>query len=128
MMPYLHRVFPMKFEYVPVLVTLAIAAAVPSLFLLVSALFGPRQPNAVKEEPFECGNPSSGPAWGRFSVKFYLTAILFIIFDVEVVFLYPWAILFRELGMFGFIEMLVFMLILTLGLVYVWRKGALEWD
>ncbi|MCW5893496.1 MAG: NADH-quinone oxidoreductase subunit A [bacterium] len=118
----------MKFEYVPVLVTLAIAAAVPSLFLLVSALFGPRQPNPVKDEPFECGNPSSGPAWGRFSVKFYLTAILFIIFDVEVVFLYPWAILFRELGLFGFIEMLVFMAILTLGLVYVWRKGALEWD
>ena len=127
-MPYLHPVFPMKFEYVPVLVTMAIAAAVPSLFLLVSGLFGPRQPNVVKEEPFECGNPSSGPAWGRFSVKFYLTAILFIIFDVEVVFLYPWAILFRELGMFGFIEMIVFMAILTLGLVYVWRKGALEWD
>jgi NADH-quinone oxidoreductase subunit A len=118
----------MKFEYVPVLITMAIAAAVPALFLLVSGLFGPRQPNAVKEQPFECGNPSSGPAWGRFSVKFYLTAILFIIFDVEVVFLYPWAILFRELGMFGFIEMLVFMAILTLGLAYVWRKGALEWD
>src|SRR5262249_59804248 len=76
---------------------------------------------------FECGNPSSGSAWGRFSVKFYLTAILFIVFDVEVVFLYPWAVIFRPLGMFGFIEMAAFVLVLALGFVYVWRKGALEW-
>jgi NADH-quinone oxidoreductase subunit A len=82
----------------------------------------------VKQEPFECGNVSSGPAWGRFSVKFYLAAILFIIFDVEVVFLYPWARLFRRLGMFGFVEMMIFISVLAFGLVYVWRKGALEWD
>ncbi len=118
----------MKFEYVPVLITFAIAALVPALFLGASALFGPRRPSAVKEQAFECGNPSSGPAWGRFSVKFYLTAILFIVFDVEVVFLYPWALLFRRLSIFGFIEMMLFVAILTLGLVYVWRKGALEWD
>ena len=89
---------------------------------------GPRRPSEIKSEAFECGNPATGPAWGRFSVKFYLTAILFIVFDVEVVFLYPWALLFRRLGMFGFIEMMLFVVILTLGLVYVWRKGALEWD
>ncbi len=118
----------MKFEYVPVVATLLIAALVPALFLGVSAFFGARNPSAIKQEAFECGNPSSGPAWGRFSVKFYLTAILFIVFDVEVVFLYPWAILFRRLGWFGFVEMMLFVVILTLGLAYVWRKGALEWD
>ena len=74
------------------------------------------------------GNPPTGPAFGRFSVRFYMTAILFILFDVEVVFLYPWAILFRDLGMFGFVEMLTFLLVLGIGLLYAWRKGALEWD
>jgi len=115
-------------EYVAVLVMVLVAGVIPALFLAVSALLGPRKASAVKSQPFECGNPATGPAWGRFSVKFYLTAILFIVFDIEVVFLYPWAILFRRLGVFGFVEMLVFVSILTLGLAYVWRKGALEWD
>ena len=75
-----------------------------------------------------CGNAPSGPAWGRFAVKFYLPAILFIVFDVEVVFMYPWAVLYRRLGLFGLVEMAVFMAVLVLGLAYVWRKGALEWD
>lgn len=118
----------MKFEYVAVIATLGFAALLPATFLLVSALLGPRRPTAVKAEAFECGNPATGPAWGRFSVRFYLTAILFIIFDIEVVFLYPWAIRFRDLGMLGFVQMMVFLGVLTLGLVYVWRKGALEWD
>jgi NADH-quinone oxidoreductase subunit A len=115
-------------EYFAVLVMAVVAGIIPALFLGVSRALGPRRPTAIKSEAFECGNPPTGPAWGRFSVKFYLTAILFIVFDVEVVFLYPWAILFRRLGMFGFVEMLLFVAILTLGLVYVWRKGALEWD
>ena len=115
-------------EYAAVLIMALVAAAIPALFVAVSRFLGPRKPSVVKSEAFECGNPPTGPAWGRFSVKFYLTAILFIVFDVEVVFLYPWAIVFRHLGMFGFVEMLVFVAILTLGLGYVWRKGALEWD
>jgi NADH-quinone oxidoreductase subunit A len=118
----------MKFEYVPVLVTLVVATIVPALFLGVGRLLAPRRPTPVKAEAFECGNPSSGSAWGRFAVKFYLPAILFIVFDVEVVFLYPWAVQFRRLGMFGFVEMAIFVSVLALGLVYVWRKGALEWD
>jgi NADH-quinone oxidoreductase subunit A len=118
----------MKFEYIPVLAMLALSALVPGIFLAVSALLGPRRPSAAKQQPFECGNVSSGPALGRFSVKFYLTAILFIVFDVEVVFLYPWALMFRRLGVFGFVEMMIFLFVLTLGLIYVWRKGALEWD
>ena len=117
----------MSFPYVGVLCSLLVALLVPGLFLAAGALLRPVRPLAVKAEPFECGNPASGPAWGRFSVKFYLTAILFIVFDVEVVFLYPWAVIFRSLGLFGFVEMAVFVLVLALGFVYVWRKGALEW-
>jgi len=98
-------------EYVAVLIIVLVAAVIPALFVSVGRFLGPRKPSVVKQEPFECGNPASGNAWGRFSVKFYLTAILF-----------------RRLGMFGFVEMTVFVAILTLGLAYVWRKGALEWD
>jgi NADH-quinone oxidoreductase subunit A len=118
----------MELSYVAVVVSFVIAALVAAVFLGAGALVRPRRPSAVKSDPFECGNPASGPAWGRFSVRFYLTAILFIVFDIEVVFLYPWAVTFRPLGMFGFVEMAIFMLVLALGLVYVWRKGALEWD
>jgi NADH-quinone oxidoreductase subunit A len=118
----------MTFQYFPVLVTIVVAAIIPALFLGVGALFGPRRPSAVKAEAFECGNAPSGPAWGRFAVKFYLPAILFIVFDVEVVFMYPWAVLYRRLGLFGFVEMTIFVAVLALGLLYVWRKGALEWD
>src|SRR3989442_8945418 len=118
----------MTSQYLPIVVTFAVAALVPALFLAVGTILGPRRPSAVKAEAFECGNPPSGPAWGRFSVKFSLTAILFIVFDVEVVFLYPWAVTFRPLGMFGFVEMAIFVLVLALGFVYVWRKGALEWS
>jgi NADH-quinone oxidoreductase subunit A len=118
----------MALPYVAILVSFALAALVAGVLLGAGAFLRPHRPSPVKVEAFECGNPSSGPAWGRFSVKFYLTAILFIVFDVEVVFMYPWAVSFRSLGMFGFVEMALFVLVLTLGLVFVWRKGALEWD
>ena len=96
-------------------------------FSFIQRKFGSR-PSSIKVEAFECGNPASGSAWGRFSVKFYLTAILFIVFDIEVVFMYPWAVAYRELGVLGFVEMALFVAVLTLGLLFVWRKGALEWD
>ena len=115
-------------QYLPVLVTFAFCAAVVAIMVSLGSLLGPHRGNVQKGEAFECGNPPSGSAWGRFSVKFYLTAILFIVFDVEVVFLYPWAVLFRRLGWFGFAEMLVFVAVLAIALLYVWRKGALEWD
>jgi NADH-quinone oxidoreductase subunit A len=113
-------------QYVPVLIALVLGGVVAGAMVSASTLFGPKKHTAVKDEPFECGNPASGTAWGRFSVKFYLVAILFIVFDVEVVFLYPWAVVFRRLGFFGFVEMLVFVLILAVGLVYIIKKGALE--
>ena len=115
-------------QYVPIAIMFAVAAVVVVVMVNAGRILGPRNRTAVKLETFECGNVASGSAWGRFSVKFYLTAILFIVFDVEVVFMYPWAVLFRRLGWFGLVEMGVFVGILTVGLLYVWRKGALEWD
>jgi len=115
-------------QFLPVLVTFCVAAGLVGAMVGLGQLLGPKRPSASKGEPFECGNPPSGSAWGRFAVKFYMTAILFIVFDVEVVFLYPWAVTFRQLGWFGFAEMLVFVAVLGLALLYVWRKGALEWD
>lgn len=115
-------------QYVPVLLSFLVATLIVGGMLGANWLLAPRSPSPVKLEPFECGNPASGSAWGRFPVKFYLTAILFIIFDVEVVLLFPWAVLFRQLGWFGFWAMLVFVTVLGLALLYEWRKGGLEWD
>lgn len=118
----------MSAQYLPLLVTFCLAGLIVGVMVSVGRLLGPQRPSAVKGSAFECGNPPTGSAWGRFPVRFYLTAILFIVFDVEVVFLYPWAVLLRRLGWFGLAEMVVFVAVLGLALLYVWRKGALEWD
>ena len=115
-------------QYVPVLITFVLGIVVVTVMVNAGRILGPRNRTQVKLDAFECGNEPSGPAWGRFSVKFYLTAILFIVFDVEVVFLYPWAVLFRDLGWFGFNAMALFLGVLAFGLLYEWRKGALEWE
>jgi NADH-quinone oxidoreductase subunit A len=113
----------------PIAVMLVGAAAVVGTMISINRWVGPRPAiDKVKGEAFECGNPPSGSAWGRFSVRFYLTAILFLVFDVEVVFLYPWAVELRQLGMFGFVEAMVFIAILLVGLIYAWQRGALDWD
>ena len=112
----------------PVLMIFLFAGIVVISLLLIAQKVGPKKPNPVKDEPFESGNPPKGDARVRFSVRFYLVAMLFLIFDIEVVFLYPWAILFRRLGIFGLVEMGVFLLILVIGFIYVWKKGALEWE
>ncbi len=114
-------------DYIPVALTIALAAVVVGVMISLNRILGPSNPGDVKGEAFECGNEPSGSAWVRLAVKFYLVGILFIVFDIEVVFMYPWASIFRELGLFGLIEMLVFVAILALGFVYVWRKGALQW-
>ena len=118
----------MLLQYVPVLITFVLGLIVVTVMVNANRFLGPRNSTETKLDTFECGNEPSGSAWGRFSVKFYLTAILFIVFDVEVVFMYPWAAKFRELGMFGLAEMSLFVVVLGFGLLYVWRKGALEWD
>ncbi|HEX6801173.1 MAG TPA: NADH-quinone oxidoreductase subunit A [Candidatus Binatia bacterium] len=114
--------------FFPLVVIFGLAAVVVVALLLVASKVGPKSLSAVKADPFESGNPPRGDARMRFSVKFYLVAMLFLIFDLEVVFLYPWAIYFRELGVFGLVQMGIFLVILTIGYAYVWKKGALEWD
>lgn len=118
----------MNQPYFPLLILFALAGVVVLALLLIAEKVGPKSLNPAKAEPFESGNPPRGDARIRFSVRFYLVAMLFLIFDLEVVFLYPWAILFRRLGLFGLVEMGVFLAILVIGFIYVWKKGALEWD
>lgn len=115
-------------QYAPIIILLFIAIALSLGFVILNALLGPKRYDAGKFTTFECGMPLFSDAKRRISVKFYLVAILFLIFDLETAFLYPWAVLFRKLGLFGFIEMLVFILILVVGLVYAWKSGALEWQ
>jgi NADH-quinone oxidoreductase subunit A len=118
----------MEHPYFPLLILFILAGVVVLALLLVAQNVGPRSTSPAKADPFESGNPPSGDARIRFPVKFYLVAMLFLIFDLEVVFLYPWAVLFRSLGLFGLIEMGIFLAILAIGFIYVWKKGALEWD
>ena len=118
--------------YFPVLVLLLLAGGLCVAISIGATMLGPRRITARKEGAFECGNPSEGDGHARHSVKFYLVALLFIVFDVESVFVYPWGAMLRDfqaqnLGWFAFGEMLSFMATLALGLVYVWRKGALDW-
>jgi NADH-quinone oxidoreductase subunit A len=125
-------------EHFPLLIVFVVAVALASVLLALSSFLGPRRPSAIKSEPFECGNPSSGPARERFNVKFYLVSILFLVFDIEAVFIYPWAVLFNDAvkgrtsgaltPSFVLVEMVVFVAIVLVGLTYAWRKGALEWD
>ena len=113
--------------YFPVLVQGILAIVIAAALIVLSYLLGKRVRNAVKDTPYESGITPTGDARARFSVKFYLVAMLFILFDIEVIFLYPWVVVYRELKMFGFIEMLVFVILILSGFFYVWRKGALDW-
>ncbi|MEJ2699081.1 MAG: NADH-quinone oxidoreductase subunit A [Desulfuromonadales bacterium] len=115
-------------SYLPILVLIAVALAFALGSVIISRLVGQKKPTPVKLSPYECGMPPVGTARDRFSIKFYIIAMLFILFDIEAVFLYPWAVEFRKLGMFGFVEMGVFIAILLVGYIYVWKKGALEWE
>jgi NADH-quinone oxidoreductase subunit A len=114
--------------YLPVAAVLGLAGLMAFAIPLVSGLLGPRSTSNVKSAAFEGGNPVVGAPRQRFAVKFYVVALLFIVFDIEAVFLYPWAVNFRALGWFGYSTMAVFAVTLVAGLVYVWKKGALEWE
>jgi NADH-quinone oxidoreductase subunit A len=113
--------------YFPVLIQIILAAAIAGGLIFAGLFFGQRRTNAAKDSPYESGVKPVGSARERFSVKFYLVAMLFILFDIEAVFLYPWAVVYRELGMFGFVEMLLFMVLVLCGFFFVWKKGALDW-
>jgi NADH-quinone oxidoreductase subunit A len=97
-------------------------------FILLASILGPKNPSPVKSEPFECGEQPFSVSTGHLSIKFYLTAILFILFDVELIFLYPWAVVYRQLGLVGLVEMVIFLGILMVGFFYAWDNGALDWQ
>jgi len=115
-------------QYIPVLFMLAVAGAISVGMVLASELLGPKFKFREKMEPFECGEVQASSSKQRFSIRFYLVAMMFIIFDIEAVFLFPWAVTFQALGVFGFIEMMIFILILAAGLIYIWKKGVLDWE
>jgi len=115
-------------EYLPILIFLAIAIALSAVMLGMSYLMAPQRPDAAKLSPYECGFDAFSDARGRFDIRFYLVTLLFIIFDLEVAFLFPWATVLGDIGLFGFWSMMIFLGVLTIGFVYEWRKGALEWE
>jgi len=114
--------------YFPVLVQIVIAVVMAAALVTLSFVLGKRVKSKVKDSPYECGIVPTGTARERFSVKFYLVAIVFILFDIEAVFLYPWAVVYRELKMFAFVEMLLFIVLIISGFIYIWQKGALDWS
>ena len=116
--------------YIPIVGLFALAAAFALFSVAIAPLVGPRRYNKAKLDAYECGiEPTPQPiGGGRFPVKFYLTAMLFIIFDIEIIFLYPWAVSFNALGLFGFVEMLLFIGTVFVAYAYVWRRGGLDWD
>lgn len=114
--------------YFPVLVQIVLAVLVAGALVAITFVIGKRVRNSVKDSPYECGIAPTGTARERFSVKFYLVAIVFILFDIEAVFLYPWAVVYRELKMFAFVEMLLFIVLIVSGFIYIWKKGALDWS
>jgi NADH-quinone oxidoreductase subunit A len=115
-------------SYLPLVIFIAVAIAISAVLLIVSFVVAYKQPDAEKLSAYECGFNAFDDARMKFDVRFYLVAILFIIFDLEVTFLFPWAVAFGELGVYGYWSMMVFLGVLTVGFIYEWRKGALEWD
>ena len=114
-------------NYVPIFIFIAIIAVALPLTLLAAKLVRPENPSRTKLMPYECGIDPIDNARGRYTVRFYIVAILFVVFDVETIFLFPWAVQFKALGRFGLLEMFIFLGILIVGYVWIWRKGALEW-
>ena len=115
-------------NYFPVLLFIGIALVMGITPLVLGMLVGPNRPDAKKLSPYECGFEAFEDARMKFDVRFYLVAILFILFDLEIAFLFPWAIVLKEIGIFGFVSMMIFLAILVVGFVYEWMKGALEWE
>lgn len=113
--------------YAPLLLHFLVSMALAGVILLLSSLVGRHRPSRTKQQPYECGITPTGDAREPFSVQFYLVAMVFILFDVEAIFLYPWAYVYRALGWFGFSEMLIYIAILLVGYIYLWKKGALDW-
>ena len=124
--PSVRSAIPMQ-GWISILIMIALGAGFALISVLLSSVLGPRKPTPEKSAPYECGMPAVGDARERMSVKFYLVAMIFLLFDIEVAFLYPWAMALRDLGWPGFGQVVLFMVLLLAGYVYVWRKGALDW-
>ncbi len=118
----------MSDEYIGIAVGFGLAGVITGAMVVLASTLGKKKPSTVKYEPFECGKSPLSVPGGKLAIKFYLTAILFILFDVELVFLYPWAVIYRQLGMVGLVEMGVFLGILMVGYIYAWDNGALKWQ
>ncbi len=116
------------YDYIPIVMMFLVAGGFVGTTMVVTHLLGPKRSSKIKLDTFECGIESKGNARMPFSIKYFLVAILFVLFDVEVIFMYPWAVNFKELGRFGFIEMLMFMSFFLLGFFYIHKKGALKWE
>jgi len=115
-------------EYLPILIFLGVALVLSAFFIVAAVIIAKQRPDSEKLSAYECGFEPFGDTRGKFDVRFYLVAILFIIFDLEMAFLFPWAVSLGNLGLFGFWSMMIFLGILTIGFIYEWRKGALEWE
>jgi NADH-quinone oxidoreductase subunit A len=115
-------------EYYGIFYIVILAVLFAGVTVFLSSILGPKRRSKVKSEPFECGVPTEGAQYVETPVKFYIIALLFLVFDLECVFLYPWAVYYKRLGLFGFAEMFIFILILLICYAYVWKKGALEWE
>jgi len=114
-------------NYSGILIVFLMAGTLAALFIVLTQKLGPKRPNMNKSMPYECGETPIEAPTGRHAVKFYLAGMLFVLFDVELIFFFPWAVIYRQLGLFGFVEMMFFLVVLVLGFAYAWRKGALEW-
>ncbi len=115
-------------NYLPVLIFIVVSLGMGVVMLAAGSVLGPRRPDSEKLSPYECGFEAFEDSRMKFDVRYYLVAILFIIFDLEIAFLFPWAVVLDEIGLFGFLAMMVFLAILVVGFIYEWRKGALEWE
>ena len=115
-------------NYLPILVFIVIALGLGAAMILAGSIIGPRRPDSEKLSPYECGFEAFEDSRMKFDVRYYLVAILFIIFDLEIAFLFPWAVVLDEIGTFGFLAMMVFLAVLVIGFIYEWKKGALEWE
>lgn len=115
------------YNYLFLGIFLAVAIVFPLLPIILAKFVAPKKPNPVKLATYECGVEAKGDAWIQFKSQYYLYALVFVIFDIETIFIYPWAVAYRKMGLFAFVEMLIFVAILAVGLIYAWRKGILEW-
>ena len=115
------------YNYLFLGVFLLIAISFPLLPIILAKFVAPKKPNPIKNATYECGVETKGDSWVQFKVQYYVYALIFVIFDIEVIFIYPWAVAFKQMGLFAFVEMAIFLTILAFGLVYAWKKNVLEW-